>query len=215
MIGKCNKEALALFRKKYKNVVCVNRNASSGVVDEVVCDGEKIAFMAVEHLIELGHTNIGYIGECHNEARYRGFVEALYDHHLELDPDFVIETNQTEVKGYEAMEKLLAMPDYPTGIYCANDITAVGVLKLLSRRKNIYMPSVIASDDIEQAQFTTPMLTTVHLPKEDMGKFALWLLLDRINNGHKAVTRMELECKLMVRSSCTSAQENGWSDYCI
>lgn len=185
------------------------------VVDEVVCDGEKIAFMAVEHLIELGHTNIGYIGECHNEARYRGFVEALYDHHLELDPDFVIETNQTEAKGYEAMEKLLAMPDYPTGIYCANDITAVGVLKLLSRRKNIYMPSVIASDDIEQAQFTTPMLTTVHLPKEDMGKFALWLLLDRINNGHKAVTRMELECKLMVRSSCTSAQENGWSDYCI
>ena len=185
------------------------------VVDEVVCDGEKIAFMAVEHLIELGHTNIGYIGECHNEARYRGFVEALYDHHLELDPDFVIETNQTEAKGYEAMEKLLAMPDYPTGIYCANDITAVGVLKLLSRRKNIYMPSVIASDDIEQAQFTTPMLTTVHLPKEDMGKFALWLLLDRIHNGHKAVTRMELECKLMVRSSCTSAQENGWSDYCI
>ena len=74
VIGKCNKEALALFRKKYKNVVCVNRNASSGVVDEVVCDGEKIAFMAVEHLIELGHTNIGYIGECHNEARYRGFV---------------------------------------------------------------------------------------------------------------------------------------------
>ena len=54
---------------------------------------------------------------------------------------------------------------------------------------------MIASDDIEQAQFTTPMLTTVHLPKEDMGKFALWLLLDRINNGHKAVTRMELECK--------------------
>ena len=120
-----------------------------------------------------------------------------------------------EAQGYEAMEKLLALPDYPTGIYCANDITAVGVLKLLSRRKNIYMPSVIASDDIEQAQFTTPMLTTVHLPKEDMGKFALWLLLDRINNGHRAVTRVELECKLMVRSSCTSAQENGWSDYCI
>ena len=107
IIGKCNKEALALFRKKYKNVVCVNRNASSGAADEVVCDGEKIAFMAVEHLIELGHTNIGYIGECRNEARYREFVEALHDHHLEL------------------------------------------------------------------------------------------------------------ECKLMVRSSCTSAQENGWSDYCI
>ena len=96
-----------------------------------------------------------------------------------------------------------------------NNITAVGVLKLLNRRKNLYMPSVIASDDIEQAQFTTPLLTTVHLPREDMGKFALWLLLDRMNNGHKAVARMELECKLVVRSSCTPAQENGWSDYCI
>lgn len=215
IIGKCNKEALMLFQKKYKNVVCVNRNASYGIVDEVVCDGEKIAAMAVEHLIELGHTNIGYIGECHNEARYRGFLEALHNHHLDLDPDFVVETDQTEAQGYEAMERLLTLPDYPTGIYCANDITAVGVLKLLSRRKNLYMPSVIASDDIEQSQFTSPMLTTVHLPKEDMGKFAIWLLLDRMNHGHKAVARMELECKLMIRGSCTPAQENGWSDYCI
>ena len=215
IIGKCNKEALTFLQKKYKNVVCVNRNASYGMVDEVVCDGEKIAAMAVEYLIGLGHINIGYIGECHNESRYRGFLKALHDHHLDLDPDFVIETNQTEAQGYEAMEYLLTLPDYPTGIYCANDITAVGVLKLLSHRKNLYMPSVIASDDIEQAQFTSPMLTTVHLPREDMGKFALWLLLDRINNGHKAVARMELECKLMVRSSCTPAQENGWSDYCI
>lgn len=215
IVGKCNKEALYLLQKKYKNVVCVNRNGSCGMVDEVICDGEKIAAMAVEYLIELGHTNIGYIGECHNEARYRGFLETLQNHHLDLDPDFVIETNQTEAQGYEAMKKLLALPDYPTGIYCANDITAVGVLKLLNRKKNLYMPSVIASDDIEQAQLTTPLLTTVHLPREDMGKFALWLLLDRMNNGHKAVARMELECKLVVRSSCTPAQENGWSDYCI
>lgn len=82
------------------------------MVDEVVCDGKRIAAMAVEHLIELGHTNIGYIGECHNEARYRGFLEALHDHHLDLDSDFVIETNQTGAKGYEAMEKLLTLPEW-------------------------------------------------------------------------------------------------------
>lgn len=159
-----------------------------------------------------------------DEDQIKDFIKKLYQNVLVLDSGArgattsFVENGQGDVLiawENEAIEKLLAMPDYPTGIYCANDITAVGVLKLLSRRKNIYMPSVIASDDIEQAQFTSPMLTTVHLPKEDMGKFALWLLLDRINNGHKAVTRMELECKLMVRSSCTSAQENGWSDYCI
>ena len=159
-----------------------------------------------------------------DEDQIKDFIKKLYQNVLVLDSGArgattsFVENGQGDVLiawENEAIEKLLAMPDYPTGIYCANDITAVGVLKLLSRRKNIYMPSVIASDDIEQAQFTSPMLTTVHLPKEDMGKFALWLLMDRINNGHKAVTRMELECKLMVRSSCTSAQENGWSDYCI
>ena len=69
------------------------------------------------------------------------------------------------------MEKLLKSEDCPTGIYCANDITAVGMLKYLRRCRNLYFtPSIIASDDIEEAQYTKPMLTTVGLPKEEMGR---------------------------------------------
>ena len=59
------------------------------------------------------------------------------------------------------------------------------------------------------------MLTTVGLPKKEMGKFALNLLLDRMRGGHKSVVRMELEGKLMIRNSCTLVEESGWSDYCI
>jgi DNA-binding LacI/PurR family transcriptional regulator len=77
------------------------------------------------------------------------------------------------------------------------------------------MPSIISSDDIEQAQYTTPMLTTVRLPKEEMGKFAMYLLLDRIKGEHKGVVKTELEGKLMIRSSCTPVEESSWSDYCI
>ena len=51
------------------------------------------------------------------------------------------------------------------------------------------------------------MLTTVGLPKEEMGKFALYLLLDRMRGGHKSVVRTELEGKLMIRNSCTTADE--------
>ena len=52
------------------------------------------------------------------------------------------------------MEKLLKSEDCPTGIYCANDITAVGILKYLRKCRNLYFtPSIIASDDIEEAQF--------------------------------------------------------------
>ena len=131
-------------------------------------------------------------------------------------PEYVVETDQTEREGYEAMEKLLKSEDCPTGIYCANDITAVGILKYLRKCRNLYFtPSIIASDDIEEAQFTKPMLTTVGLPKEEMGRFALYLLLDRMKGGHSGVVRMELSGKLLVRNSCSHVSESFWSDYCI
>lgn len=216
IIGKCNKEALKKLNSKYKSVVSVNRNSTNYEVDEVTCDGRKIAATAVEYLIQLGHRNIGYVGECHNEARYIGYIDTLRKYDIDLEPEYVIETKQTEAEGFEIMKRLLQSGDCPTGIYCANDITAVGMLKCLNKFKNrYYMPSIISSDDIEEAQYTKPMLTTVRLPKDEMGKFALYLLIDRIKGGHKAVVRTELEGKLMVRNSCTSVAESSWSDYSI
>lgn len=216
IIGKCNKAALKKLNHKYKSVVSVNRNSTNYEVDEVLCDGRKIASMAVEYLIGLGHQHIGYVGECHNETRYNGYLETLQNHGIDLELDYVIETKQTEAEGFEIMKRFLQSQDCPTGIYCANDITAIGMLKCLNKYKNkYYMPSIISSDDIEQAQYTKPMLTTVRLPKEEMGKFALRLLLDRIKDGHKGVVRMELEGKLMIRNSCTPVEESVWSDYYI
>lgn len=216
IIGRCNKEALKKLNKKYKSVVSVNRNSTNYEVDEVLCDGEKIAAAAVEYLIFLGHKNIGYIGQCHSEDRYNGYLETLKKHDLDVIPEYVIETKQTEAEGYEAMEKFFQSDDMPTGIYCANDISAIGMLKCLNKFRNrYYMPSIISSDDIQEAQFTRPMLTTVSLPKEDMGKFALYLLLDRLKGGHSGIVRMELEGRLMIRNSCSSVEDSMWSDYCI
>lgn len=216
IIGRCNKEALKKLNKKYKSVVSVNRNSTNYEVDEVLCDGKKIAAAAVEYLIFLGHKNIGYIGQCHSEDRYNGYLETLKKHDLDVIPEYVIETKQTEAEGYEAMEKFFQSDDMPTGIYCANDISAIGMLKCLNKFRNrYYMPSIISSDDIQEAQFTRPMLTTVSLPKEDMGKFALYLLLDRLKGGHSGIVRMELEGRLMIRNSCSSVEDSMWSDYCI
>lgn len=216
IIGRCNKEALKKLNKKYKSVVLVNRNSTNYEVDEVLCDGKKIAAAAVEYLIFLGHKNIGYIGQCHSEDRYNGYLETLKKHDLDVIPEYVIETKQTEAEGYEAMEKFFQSDDMPTGIYCANDISAIGMLKCLNKFRNrYYMPSIISSDDIQEAQFTRPMLTTVSLPKEDMGKFALYLLLDRLKGGHSGIVRMELEGRLMIRNSCSSVEDSMWSDYCI
>lgn len=216
IIGKCNREALKKLNQRYKSVVSVNRNSTNYEVDEVTCDGGKIAALAVEYLYSLGHRNIGYVGECHNEARYTGYLSVLKKYELELEPDYVVETKQTEVEGFEVMKRFLQSDDCPTGIYCANDITAIGMLKCLEKFKNrYYMPSIISSDDIDEAQYAKPMLTTVRLPKEEMGRFALYLLLDRIQGRHRSVVCMELEGKLMKRNSCTRVEEAGWSDYYI
>ena len=62
IIGKCNKEALGKLNRKYKSVVSVNRNSTNYEVDEVLCDGKKVAMMAVDYLLSLGHRNIAYVG---------------------------------------------------------------------------------------------------------------------------------------------------------
>ncbi|MCR4842200.1 MAG: LacI family transcriptional regulator [Eubacterium sp.] len=205
IIGRCSHDVIALLQKKFKNLVSVNRNSTNYAIDEVLCDGEKVSSMAVEYLIKLGHTAIGYVGACYGEARFRGFQETLLAHKLYMDPAFVIETHQTEQEGYRAMEHILRSEYRPGAIYCANDITAIGMLDCLKHFRSLsYTPAIIASDNIERAQFSDPMLTTIALPKEEMGRFAISLLLDRIRGGHASVVRMELEGKLLVRDSCVS-----------
>lgn len=216
IIGKCNHRALQKLERRYRSIVSVNRNSTNYEVDEITCDGKKIAAIAVEHLIELGHTDIGYVGACHNEARYRGYINTLAEHNLDQIPQYILETKQTEAEGYRAMEKFLETEECPTAIYCANDITAIGMLKCLQKhRKRYYTPSIIASDDIEEAQFSKPMLTTVRLPKTEMGKFAVSILLDRIRGGHTSIVRLELEGKLVKRESCGRVDEMYYNDYVI
>lgn len=216
IIGRCNLQVIRRLRKYYKNIVSINRNSTNYEVDEVLCDGEKIAAMAADHLIGLGHRKIGYVGKCHGEARYRGFSKVLLQNRAELYPEYIIETSQTEREGFEAMKQFMMLADPPTAVYCANDITAVGMLKCAAQFKSSrYLPAIISSDDIEEGQFTSPMLSTVHLPKENMARFALALLLDRIRGGHSEVVRMELEGRLMLRESCFSLNEMNQPEYCI
>lgn len=208
VIGKCNRLVLREIHGQYANVVAINRNTTEYEVDEVLCDGRKVAALAVERLMELGHRRIGYVGFCHNESRYRGYQATLREHGMDLIPDYVIETRQTEEEGYRAMRTFLARTDMPTAFYCANDLTAIGMLRCLSSMKKLpYRPSVIASDDIEAAQTSSPMLTTVNVPKREMAHLAVQLLLDRQRGGHERTVRIEVEGRLVERSSCFPISE--------
>lgn len=203
IIGKCNIKVIQILKKYYKHIVSINRNSTNYEVDEVTCDGRKIANIAVGYLAELGHTKIAYVGRCHGEARYKGYLDVLRRNMIDFYPEYISDVEQTEKQGFRIMKKYMKLEEPPTAIYCANDITAIGMLKCLNQFNTaLYTPSIISSDDIEEAQYTTPMLSTVQLPKENMAKFAVYLLLDRMRGGHSEVVRIELEGKLMKRNSC-------------
>ena len=203
VIGKCRKDALSLLQKKYASIVAINRNSVDFAVDEVTCDGRKLAAIAVEHLIKLGHTDIAYAGETESESRYEGYLETLQKHGIEPSGDYRFKLRHNQQAGKKLVDKLLKMgKNRPTAVFCANDILAIGAIRSLSQRKNIvYEPSVIGCDDIEEAQFTDPMLSSVHVPKEEMGYLALQLLYDRMTGGHRSATKLELLGYLMQRSS--------------
>ena len=90
------------------------------------------------------------------------------------------------------------------------------MIKAMGRRRSRgYSPSVISSDDIDAAQYTKPMLTSVSLPKNEMVRFALMLLLDRIRGGHKIISRLEVQGTLIIRESCRPLRELNEPEYYI
>lgn len=204
VLGKCPREFVPLLKKRYSCIVGIDRNPTEYEYDEVICNGTTAAAMAVEHLISLGHRNIAYIGDCTYETRYIGYYQALINHKIPLNYTNIFPTDQSREEGFHTMTSLLASPHRPTAIFCANDCTALGVLSALKQnKKRGYTPSIISIDNIYDSQKTSPMLTTIDIPKKEMGHLALSLLLDRRDGHHSENVRIELPCRLIERESCT------------
>lgn len=203
LLGRCPNELLTKLTAQYKFIISVGRNTTNYAVDEVICDGLVAAAEAIEYLISIGHKKIAYVGDCSYEIRYLGYCQCLMNHQLPLDYNYVIPTNQTLEEGYMAMQKILEMKYRPEAIFCANDITAIGLLRAYhdSGIKN-YIPSIISIDNIKQAQETTPLLSTVDIPKSDMGRLAVTILLHRMKGRHLEHIKISLPCKLILRESC-------------
>ena len=165
--------------------------------------------MSIKKIAEITGTSPATVSRVLNNPSYKCAVPGLCDKIWRAAMNFfyteyVIETHQTEKEGFQTMQKFLKLKEPPTGIYCANDITAIGMLKCLNRYSSIlYRPSI------------KPMLSTVQLPKENMARFALFVLLDRIRGGHKEVIRIELEGKLLLRSSCCRVEDVSQPEYYI
>lgn len=204
VLGRFSEKLVSFFKNTSKNVVLVGLNVFSAQFDHVYVDGYKAAKKALHYLYALGHRQIAYVGETTNEVRYNAFLDFMRENHLPVELWQCAECHLSLKGGQDAAEALLRGEALPTAVFCANDITAIGVMKAI-RQAHLSVPddiSVISIDDIEMSQFVTPALTTIHIPKKELGRMAVKLLTDRMNKGHSLKLRLELPCDLIIRGSC-------------
>ncbi|WP_151482019.1 LacI family DNA-binding transcriptional regulator [Streptomyces albicerus] len=162
---------------------------------------------ATEHLIELGHRRIAFLGgrataTC-NQARLHGYLAAMSNAGLPVDPQLVIDGEFVHEHGHDQGLELLRMAEPPTAVFAANDSIAAGLLKA-AHQCGLSVPgelSIVGFDDTYPAQYADPPLTTVRQPLQDMGRLALRTLL-RLGAGEPLDSyHVELATRLVVRGS--------------
>ncbi len=165
------------------------------------------AKMAMSHLIELGHTNIGHITGALDHRpgldRLEGFRASLM--HVGSDPDaaWVFEGDYTIEVGVEAAKDFLQLDIKPTAVFCARDRTAFGFMSTLAAA-GVSVPddvSIVGFDDLDIAAYYIPPLTTIHQPRRKVGAQAAQLMLRLIDGEKPRTTRNQIEPWLVVRNS--------------
>ena len=139
---------------------------------------------AVDHLLSLGHSRIGFIsGPLRlKSARVRrsAFLQYLTEAGILEDDELVTEGDHTIDGGLNAMSRLLQLPDPPTAVLASNDLTAIGAMSAV-RRHGWSVPrdvSVIGFDDIHFSEFIEPPLTTVRVSRTELAETAFRALLN-------------------------------------
>jgi DNA-binding LacI/PurR family transcriptional regulator len=171
------------------------------------------ARQGVEHLVQLGHRRIAFVGGRHGHRssleRLTGYRQVLEENDLPPGDSLIIDGEGTLASGIKAAEQILGMPQPPTAIFCFNDLTAIGVIRGLNQA-NAQVPrdySVVGFDDLEMASYYCPPLTTVHQPSYRLGQCAINMLLELIEGELKPQPE-RLPADLVVRES-TGPASNG------
>lgn len=170
---------------------------------------------AVDHLVSLGHKNFAHISGPltwpTSRTRRDEFLKALKFHIISPENVPVIEGNLLINGGRQAAVKLAGLPEMPTAIFAANDLTAMGVITEL-KAQGLRVPedvSVVGLDNIFLASQTDPPLTTVALPRREIGELAMKMLLQLLKTGNDADTLPvieKVETTLVIRASTATAQ---------
>jgi len=184
------------------------------VVDQplhcVVADNVTAGYLATRHLLRLGHRRVGLLAGPHKYRslvdRQEGYIVALAEQQLPIDHGLIMPPihHAGEQKGYQQMLRLLDLPDRPTAIVAISDKTAFGAMEALKER-GLRIPqdmALVSIDGVAESAHTTPPLTTVGVPRAEMGAEAVRRLLALTRGPVASPTKTILYTRLIVRQSC-------------
>nr|WP_170027359.1 LacI family DNA-binding transcriptional regulator [Planctomonas sp. JC2975] len=193
-------------------VVAIDPHAGRGGPATVDSDNRKGARTATEYLIELGHRRIAHIqgrGDLESSRlRELGYRDALKNAGIPFDEALLAKGEYRQSDAEDAARTLLALPDPPTAIFAANDLSALGVLHV-AEELGLQVPrdlSVMGYDDIPDAASSSPPLTTIAQPLARMGAEALQMLT-KLLAGKDAARHRHLQARLVVRGTTAASPQ--------
>jgi len=195
-------------------VVVVDPNNVTPDCPIVIATNRSGALSAMEHLIGLGHRRIGFItGRPELQSavhRLVGYEDALQQAGIPLDPDLIQAGDYSRQTGFACAQRLLSLPDPPTAIFAANDQSALGAIQA-AQQAGLRVPgdlSVVGFDNIPEAAYTHPGLTTVDQFIDDMGYTAAGMLISLIEGNSLESDVYKMPTQLIARDSCCAIAGN-------
>jgi DNA-binding LacI/PurR family transcriptional regulator len=184
-------------------VVAVEAGAQGGV-PSVAVDQHQGARLATEHLLALGHETVYHLAGpsdwIESRERLEGWLAAVHDAGAAAPAP--LRGDWSPQSGYELGRRLIDLPDL-TAVFVANDQMALGFLRLLHEHGRVVPAdvSIVGFDDIPEAAYFTPPLTTVRQDFNEMGRRCLHVLLDQIAGAGSADVRETVPTTLVERAS--------------
>ncbi|WP_018751845.1 LacI family DNA-binding transcriptional regulator [Paenibacillus sanguinis] len=193
-------------------LVVLNRDMGkqdSGIVNLASNDRDG-AEQLTRYLIAGGHTRIALIkgisGYKSTAERNEGYQRAMGAAGLSTSEEYIVEGRYDVESGYQAMRRLLSLPERPSAVFCGNDDMAIGAMKAAAEA-GVSIPediSVVGFDDIGFASYTTPPLTTVKRPIEQLALMGARKVLEWIEQGTGTGERVLMDTQFICRESARS-----------
>lgn len=187
-------------------ILLLNGNLPGGGLYRIYTDETEGAELATQHLIELGHRDIAFVGGYRHMSntiqRQQGFTKTMRRHGLHVRREWILDGGFSVESGKALMERLLRGSERPTAVFCANDLVAIGALKT-AHKAGLRVPedlSLVGFDDIPYASNSIPELTSVSLKCHELGRTSAELL-HRLITRDKVKKNTKLRPELIVRES--------------